>query len=90
MNSKKKKENKIQIAYRLPPELVRVIKSKAKSIKSTETYALEVIIREWMIDVCTRSETTCKESFLLSYLDERLGAIEDRLEYHQEAIDKLR
>ena len=47
MGNKKKKENKVQIAYRLPPELVRVIKSKAKSIDSTETYALETIIREW-------------------------------------------
>ena len=43
----KEKQNKVQIAYRLPPELVGIIKDKAKNLCSTETYALEVIIREW-------------------------------------------
>ena len=89
MNSNKENSQEAQVIYTLPARMEKVVSDKSKELAVSPQEALEVIVREWMLTVWVSGERPSRESLFLSYLDERLDAIDYRLEYHQEALETL-
>ena len=87
MNNNKEDSQGTQVAYTLPPKMIKVVNDKSKEFAVSPQEALEVIICEWVLTVWTSGERPLEEALLSSELRARVRRLETTVEEPSETLD---